>query len=71
MSVHSSIIHNSQKWKQFSCGTVGYGSGVVTDTVWTAAMAWVQSLAWEFSYATGVAKKKKKKVKTTQISINL
>ena len=25
------------------------------------AVAWVQSLAWEFQHATGVAKKKKKK----------
>ena len=38
---------------EFPCGSVGYGSGVVT------VVAWVCSLVWELPHAVGVAKKKK------------
>ena len=42
----------------FSCGTAGLGSSIVTAEAWIDAMAYVQSLAWEFPYATGMAKKR-------------
>ena len=35
--------------REFSCGTAGFGSGVVT------AVAWV-TLTWELPHAAGVAK---------------
>ena len=41
------------------CGTVGWGSGVVTAAAWISAMAQVQSLAWELLHTMGIAKKKK------------
>ena len=46
---------------EFSGGTVGYGSGMVTAASWVAAVAWVQSRAQELPGAAGTAKKKKKK----------
>ena len=40
---------------EFSCGAVGYGSGVVTAVAWVTALAWVQSLAWEPPRTAGTA----------------
>ena len=37
------------------------GSGTVTAVARVAAVAWIQSLAWELSYAMSTAIKKKKK----------
>ena len=42
---------------------MGYGSRVVTAAVWVAAVAWVQSLAKELTYAARMAEKKKRKEK--------
>ena len=39
---------------EFSVGTASWGSGIV------AAVAWVQSLAWELPYAMGRGEEKKK-----------
>ena len=38
------------------------GSGTVTAVAQLTAVAWVQFLAWELIHATGLAKKKKKKM---------
>ena len=43
--------------REFSYGTAGQGSGVVT------AVAPLRSLPWEFPHAADVAKKKKKNQK--------
>ena len=43
---------------EFSCGTVGYGSCIVTNTTQVAAAVWIQSLVQELPHAKGVAKKK-------------
>lgn len=37
---------------------------VAIAAAWTAAVAWIQSLAWEFPYAEGAAIKIKTKTKT-------
>ena len=51
----NSICHGvakKEKTKRYSgVGSAGKGSGVVT------AVTWVQSLAWEFPHAMGIAKK--------------
>ena len=44
---------------EFPCGTGGYGSSD-TAAAWLTTMGQVQSLAWEFPHAIGIAKKKKK-----------
>ena len=50
----------TQKPKQeFPCGTVGYGSGVLTAVAWTTALVQVQSLAQEHPCATGTTNKNK------------
>ena len=46
---------------EFSCGVAGYGYSIVTAAAWIAAVAQVQSLAWELPHAAGVTKKKKTK----------
>ena len=50
----SFVLNNKE---EFPCGTMGKGTSVVTAVALIAAMAQVQSLAWEFPHATGVAKK--------------
>ena len=44
-------------------GHKGLGSHVVTSVAWVAAEVWVQSLAWERPYASGMAKNKTKQNK--------
>ena len=46
---------------EFSCSSVGEGSGIVTAVIQVAAVAWVWYLALELLHATGRAKKRKKK----------
>ena len=46
---------------EFSCSTVGEGSGTVTPAAWVAVVVWVQSLAWELPHDVGANKKEKKK----------
>ena len=53
---------------EFCSGAAGRGSGFVTVAAWVTAMAQVQSLAWEFTHAAGVAKRKKKKKKKRKVS---
>lgn len=58
------VVHKKQKQStniEFSCGTVCYGSSVVTSGSRVAAMAQVQILAWEFPHHRHSLKKKKKK----------
>ena len=49
-----------------SCG-VGHGRGTDSELLWLwcrpVAIALIRPLAWEFPYATGVAKKRKEKYK--------
>ena len=49
---------------EFSGGSVGYGSDVVTAVALVKAVTWVSSLAWEFAHVIGTTKKKKKKKKS-------
>ena len=51
------------KTLEIPCGSVGYGSGIVTAVVKVTTVPWVQAPALEFPHATSVAKKKKKKLK--------
>ena len=44
---------------EFPCGTMGEVSGIVTAAAQVVAVAWVQSLAGELPYVSGVAKRKK------------
>ena len=51
---------NEQLFKmlgEFPCGTVGYGSGVVTATALVPDVLQFQSLAQGLVHATGIAKK--------------
>ena len=50
---------------EFPCGTGGYGSSD-TAAAWLTTMGQVQSLAWEFPHAIGIAEKKKKKFLTVK-----
>ena len=45
---------------EFSYGTAGKGSGIITAVAWIAAVAWVWSWVQKFAYAVGTAKKKRK-----------
>ena len=47
--------------KEFSCGTVGSGSSVVTAAAQVTAVAQVQSLVWALLLMAGMGKKKKLK----------
>ena len=44
--------------EEFPCGTVNYGSGVVTAVTWVTAVVQVWSLAQDLPNAVGMAKKK-------------
>ena len=44
---------------EFSGGTAGYGSIIVTAVARVTAVVWVCSLAQELPHAVGMAKKKK------------
>ena len=63
----------SRKWKdmEFSCGTVGWGSGIVIAAAWIAAVLWVRSLAQEFPHTTGMAKKTKTKKAAYRMGENI
>lgn len=58
-------IYDILFWKngnmEFPGDWAGYGSGVVTAAARVTAVAQIGSLALEFPYAAGVAKKKKKR----------
>lgn len=56
--VPCSLLPIKNPKQEFSCGSLGEGSIVVTAVARVAALAWVQSLAWELLHATGMAKKK-------------
>ena len=45
------------------CGSVGYGSSVVTAAAQAAIVVWVPFLAHELPHASGTAQKRKKKKK--------
>ena len=47
---------------EFSSGSVGWGSGVVTTVAQVGAESWVWSLAWEYGQK-GKKKKKKRKIR--------
>ena len=47
--------------KEFSCGAVGQGSGVVTAAAWLTTVVRVWSPAWELPYALGAAKKERER----------
>ena len=47
--------------REFSCGVMGQGSGMVTAAAWVAATVQVQSLAGEHPQPWDGGKKKKKK----------
>ena len=51
---------------EFSGGTVGYGSIIVTAVARVTAVVWVCSLAQELPHAVGMAKKKKIKINVIQ-----
>ena len=46
------------------------GAGVAAATVWVAAVAPIQSLAWELPYAAGVALKKKEEEEENTTSVD-
>lgn len=46
---------------------VGSGSGVAAAVMWAATSAWIASLAWEFPYVMGVAKKRLKNNNKTEL----
>ena len=50
--------------REFSYGTVGQGSGIVTALTQVTAMARIQSLSWELPHASGAARNNNNK-KTT------
>ena len=61
-------FYRLKTWTRSSCyGTVG---GIVNAVAQVTTVAWVWSLAWEFLYATGAAKKKTKKQKQKQTKPN-
>ena len=45
---------------------MGYGSGIVTAVALVTAVAWIQSLVWEFPHAMNMAKKNAHKIKQTR-----
>ena len=65
MSVYDAPgIVKSIQTLEFPGSSVGLGSSIVTAVILVAAVAQVQSLAWEFPNATGAAIKKKKSAYT-------
>ena len=52
------------KMREFSCGTVVWGSCIVTAVAQIIAVAWVQSLAQELPHAVGTDKMTRKKQNT-------
>ena len=43
---------------EYTCGSVGYGFGVVTAGALVTAVVWIQSLTWELPLDVGVVNNK-------------
>lgn len=55
------IFDNRNAILEFSCGTVGFGSSIVTAAAQVLLVARVQFLAWELLSAAGMVEKEKEK----------
>ena len=55
------IFDNRNAILEFSCGTVGFGSSVVTAAAQVLLVVRVQFLAWELPSAVGMVEKEKEK----------
>ena len=50
------MLLTSKALLEFSCDSMGKGSGIVTATAWVAAVVQVRSPPWELPHAMGMAK---------------